>query len=196
MQRHRHIAIGPKIMLIDMRTGTDEWTDDLPGTCCHYTTQRGNDAMRIRTRAEESGALSLEDGANIASIGSSIVGIAEPLVKDIYDHFHKSSRDVLARDAPAAGTDDESGAISLSTIATIASVAAPLVSGLIDHFTNSNNQQRDLASVNELLAREFTSEEMSSILSIGSNVASAVAPIINDVVGHFTKNSRSLNDLD
>ena len=45
-------------------------------------------------------------------------------------------------------------------------------------------------------SKTHSPEETSSILKIGSNVAGAVAPLINDLVDHFHKGSRSINDLD
>ncbi|GJE97717.1 hypothetical protein PsYK624_139380 [Phanerochaete sordida] len=52
------------------------------------------DKLTHKSRAddESSGALSLEDGASIATIGSAVAGVAAPLIQDVWDHFHKSSR--------------------------------------------------------------------------------------------------------
>ncbi|KIP01967.1 hypothetical protein PHLGIDRAFT_122900, partial [Phlebiopsis gigantea 11061_1 CR5-6] len=130
-------------------------------------------------------------GANIASIGSSVVGVVEPLVKDIWNHFHHSREleELLRR----AEVDEQSGAIKLGTVASIGSFVAPLIGGIISHFTGGDKQQQQRDFEAALAARAFTSEETSAILNIGSNIASAVTPIINDVVDHFThKGSRDL----
>lgn len=85
--------------------------------------------LHLRDEAE-SGAFGLEDAAHVASIGSSLVSVAENLFGG-----KKSQRaDMLVR-------DEDSEAISLKTIGTIASFAAPVIGGIVDHFTNK--QQRD-----------------------------------------------------
>ena len=97
---------------------------------CHRSTGQDNQ----RRADDESGAFSLEDAANIASIGSSLVGVAEPLIEDAYNYFHGSSRRAV----------DESGALSLGDAANIASigssivgVAEPIVKDIWDHFHGS-----------------------------------------------------------
>ena len=119
------------------------------------------------------------------------------MVKDIYHHFHPS-RDVQE-------TDPESGALTFGTIAKVGSVVAPIIGtlgSLIHHFTGGDKQQQQQQQqqqrdFEEFAARAFTSEEITSLLKIGSSVTGAAVPIINDFVDHFThKNSRTINDLD
>lgn len=141
---------------------------------------------------DESGAISLEDGASYATIGSAIAGVAAPLVKDVYDHFHKSSRDF----------DDESGAMTLEEGASAATIGAgvagvagtvvPLIKDAWDHLTHKSSRDVDDES------GAMTLEEGASAATIGAGVAGvagAVAPLIKSAWDHLThKSSREYDD--